>query len=104
MTPPTLTGQSFDGEDVTIEPGTGTPMVVVFATHWCPHCQKEIPEIQSWLDDGGLPEGVELNLVSTAVQADQNNYPPSDWLTPAWAGASRCCSTTRTRLPATPGV
>ena len=35
MTPPTLTGQSFDGEDITIEPGTGTPMVVVFATHWC---------------------------------------------------------------------
>ena len=80
MTPPTLTGQSFDGEDITIEPGTGTPMVVVFATHWCGHCQKEIPEIQSWLDDGGLPEGVQLNLVNTAVQADQNNYPPSGWL------------------------
>ena len=52
----------------------------MFAAHWCPHCQKEIPEIQAWLDDGGLPEGVELYLVSTAVQADQNNYPPSDWL------------------------
>ncbi len=86
MTPPTLTGESFDGGKVTIEPGAGGPMIVIFAAHWCPHCQKEIPEIQGWLDDGNLPEGVQVNLVSTGVKADQNNYPPSDWLsTVGWS-------------------
>ncbi len=79
LTPPTLTGQSFDGSAVTIEPGTD-PMVVIFAAHWCPHCQEEVPIIQDWIDDGNLPEGVQVNLVSTDVRADATNYPPSDWL------------------------
>lgn len=79
LTPPTLAGQSFDGTPVKIEPGS-EPMVVVFAAHWCPHCQKEVPLIQDWIDDGNLPEGVQVNLVSTNVQADGTNYPPSDWL------------------------
>lgn len=79
LTPPTLTGQSFDGSGVTIEPGS-EPMVVIFAAHWCPHCQKEVPLIQDWIDDGNLPEGVQVNMVSTSVQADGTNYPPSGWL------------------------
>lgn len=79
MTPPTLTGQSFDGSAGTIEPGTA-PMVVVFAAHWCPHCQKEVPAIQEWIDDGNLPDGVQVNLVSTGVDAEGTNYPPSGWL------------------------
>jgi thiol-disulfide isomerase/thioredoxin len=79
MTPPTLEGEDFQGEPVKIEPGSG-PMVVIFAAHWCPHCQKEIPLIQELIDSGEMPEGVEINLVSTGVKADQNNYPPSDWL------------------------
>lgn len=80
MTPPTLTGTDFAGEPVTIDPAADGPMVVVFAAHWCPHCQKEIPLIQDWIDEGNLPEGVQVNLISTGVQADQNNYPPSEWL------------------------
>ena len=79
-TPPTLTGQDFSGGSVTITPGGGTPMVVIFAAHWCPHCQQEIPLIQKWIDEGNLPDDVQINLVSTGVKADQNNYPPSDWL------------------------
>ena len=61
-------------------------MVVIFAAHWCPHCQKEIPLIQEWIDGGNLPDDVQVNLVSTGVKADQNNYPPSDWLsTVGWS-------------------
>lgn len=78
-TPPTLSGEGFDGEPVTIEPGS-EPMVVIFAAHWCPHCQKEIPLIQDWVDEGNLPAGVQLNMVSTGVSADRPNYPPSEWL------------------------
>ena len=87
MTPPTLTGQDFQGEPVSVEPGSGGAEVVIFAAHWCPHCQKEIPLIQEWVDDGNLPEGVEVTLVNTGVKADQNNYPPSDWLAEVgWTG------------------
>lgn len=80
QTPPTLTGQDFSGGDVTVVPGGGNPQVVIFAAHWCPHCQEEIPLIQEWIDGGDLPDDVQVTLVSTAVKADQNNYPPSDWL------------------------
>ncbi len=79
-TPPVLTGQSFDGSDLTIDPGDGRAKVVIFMAHWCPHCQKEIPEIQSWINDGNKPDDVDLYGVSTSVNASQPNYPPSKWL------------------------
>lgn len=85
-TPPVLEGQTFDGTDVTVDPADGS-QVVIFAAHWCPHCQKEIPLIQEWIDDGNLPEGVEVNLVSTAARAGQSEYPPSEWLdSEGWTG------------------
>lgn len=80
LTPPLLEGQTFDGSDVTIDPGDGTAKLVVFFAHWCPHCQREAPELQNLFDDGKVPEGVEVYAVSTAAAADRPNYPPSDWL------------------------
>ncbi len=79
-TPPVLTGQTFEGDPLTIDPGDGRAKVVVFATHWCPVCQREIPQIREWLDDGGLPDDVDLQLVSTSARSDGPEYPPSDWL------------------------
>lgn len=80
MTPPTLTGQDFGGDPVSIDPGDGRAKVVAFVAHWCPHCQAEVPLIQQWVDDGNLPDDVDLYAVSTDVRSDQNNYPPSEWL------------------------
>lgn len=80
MTAPTLDGENFQGEPVAIEPGGGTPVIVIFAVHWCPHCQDEIPIISEWIEQGRLPKGVDVALVSTGVDASRNNYPPSDWL------------------------
>ena len=77
---PKLQGESFDGSNITIDPGDGTPRVIVFVAHWCPHCQKEVPLIQEWIDDGNLPEGVEIVFVSTAVNEPRGNYPPSAWI------------------------
>jgi len=79
-TPPTLAGQSFDGSKLTIDPADGRAKVVIFVAHWCPHCQAEIPLIQQWIDEGNLPDNVDVYAVSTSVKADQANYPPSDWL------------------------
>ncbi len=77
---PTLTGQSFDESEVVIGPDSGSPMMVVFLAHWCPHCQSEVPVIQDWIDSGEVPEGLEIYSVATGQDASQPNYPPSNWL------------------------
>lgn len=77
---PKLTGESFDGSKITIDPADGTPKVIMFVAHWCPHCQKEVPLIQEWIAGGNLPKGVEIVTVSTGVRSDQPNYPPSKWI------------------------
>jgi thiol-disulfide isomerase/thioredoxin len=80
MAAPVLEGETFDGSKVTIDPADGTPRVIVFVAHWCPHCQKEVPLIQEWIDEGNLPEGVEVVFVSTSVNEGRPNYPPSAWI------------------------
>jgi hypothetical protein len=54
--------------------------VLLFLAHWCPHCQREVPLVQGWVDGGGLPADVELVSVSTAIDPNAPNYPPDDWL------------------------
>jgi cytochrome c biogenesis protein CcmG/thiol:disulfide interchange protein DsbE len=77
---PKLVGQSFDGSTVTVDPNDGKAKVILFVAHWCPHCQAEVPRIQDWIDQGKLPEGVEVYTVSTGVSDQKPNYPPSKWL------------------------
>lgn len=76
---PALQGTGFDQEAVSVAPGEG-PLVVIFAAHWCPHCQREVAELTPWLAEGGAAElGVEVVAVSTAVDDTAPNYPPSEW-------------------------
>ncbi len=77
---PKLSGESFDGSKVVIDPADGKPKMVVFLAHWCPHCQAEVPLIQQWIDEGKVPEGLEIFAVSTGVDSSKPNYPPSNWL------------------------
>lgn len=78
---PTLTGSGFDGSTVTIKPGaSGKPMAVIFVAHWCQHCQLEVPRLMEASADGLTLEGVEMAFVSTSVNPDRGNYPPSTWL------------------------
>lgn len=76
---PTLTGTSYDGSDVVIEPD-GNPKVVYFLAHWCPHCQREVPAIMDLIEGGALPDGLDVYAVSTAVDSGSPNFPPSAWL------------------------
>jgi len=78
--PPALEGVTFEGQPISIDPADGRAKVVVFATHWCPVCQREIPQIREWLDAGNLPDDVDLQLVSTSARSDGPEYPPSQWL------------------------
>lgn len=77
---PALLGTDFAGNPTAVDPTDGSPKAVAFLAHWCPHCQAEVPRVQEWLDSGGGVPGVDIIAVTTAVQPDQGNYPPSAWL------------------------
>jgi len=76
---PEVHGASFDGSSVAIH-ADGRPKLLLFLAHWCPHCQREVPVVQAWLDAGRLPGAVDLISVATASDPARPNYPPADWL------------------------
>jgi thiol-disulfide isomerase/thioredoxin len=77
---PVLEGESFDGTPITIGGSSDGPTLVVFLAHWCPHCNREVPELIALNDRGGIPADVSVIGVSTAVNPDYPNYPPSQWI------------------------
>ena len=76
---PEAKGQSFDGTPVDIR-NDGRPKLILFVAHWCPHCQREVPLLTSYLKSHKLPSGVDLYTVATATNSTRPNYPPSAWL------------------------
>lgn len=79
-TSPTATGDALlDDGEVTV-PVAGEPTLVVFLAHWCPACNAELPVLEDWLADGGLPEGVALRAVATGIDPARDNFPPTTWL------------------------
>lgn len=79
MLAPAIEGQDLAGEPTTI-PGAGRPKIVMFLAHWCPHCQAEVPRVQEWLDESGMPSDVDLYAVATGTSSSRTNFPPGDWL------------------------
>lgn len=77
---PVITGQQFDGSDITIGGPSSAPTMLVFLAHWCPHCNDEIPELVSLRDAGSLPTDLDIIGISTAANETRDNYPPSDWI------------------------
>ncbi|MFT3852485.1 MAG: TlpA disulfide reductase family protein [Ilumatobacteraceae bacterium] len=76
VTAPKVDGLSFDGTPVSIGGDSTTATLIVFAAHWCPHCQREIPKLAAWTP----PSGVDVIAVATQTSASSPNYPPSAWL------------------------
>ena len=76
---PTITGQQFDGQQLTIAPN-GKPQIIMVVAHWCSHCQAEVPRVQKWLNASGMPADVDLVTVATSNDAARGNYPAADWL------------------------
>ena len=79
MPMPVAEGTTLAGEPMTIGP-TGEPQAIVFLAHWCPHCQREVPEVQDWLDQTGGVEGTSVTAVATSIDERQANYSPHAWL------------------------
>lgn len=77
-TPPTLTGEGFSGQTVTVGPST-EPRIVIFLAHSCPHCQAEVPLLVEVAAAGHL-DGIQVDTISTYASEDLPNYPPSKWL------------------------
>jgi thiol-disulfide isomerase/thioredoxin len=76
---PVVTGTDFDGKPAAIA-ADGRPKAVIFLAHWCPHCQEEVPVVQGWVTAGGVPDGVDVIAVATAIDPAGPNYPPDAWL------------------------
>ena len=77
---PVVTGQGFDGTAMTIGGAGDKPTLLVFLAHWCPHCNREVPEVIKLNDAGGIPADLDVIGISTAVASDRPNYPPSEWI------------------------
>jgi thiol-disulfide isomerase/thioredoxin len=76
---PEVAGADFDGTPVGIT-RDGRAKMILFVAHWCSVCRQEVPMIVDWLPGAEIPDNVDLYTVSTGVDRDQVNYPPSEWL------------------------
>lgn len=77
---PQISGVQFDGKQLDIIPADGTPKIIMVVAHWCPHCQAEVPRVQKWLNESGMPADVELVTIATANDPARGNFPAADWL------------------------
>jgi thiol-disulfide isomerase/thioredoxin len=80
MAMPVIDGATFDGNAMTVGGATDGPTMYVFLAHWCPHCNDEIPELIELNNRGGVPDGMNVVAISTAVDNSAPNYPPSEWI------------------------
>ena len=76
---PEIQSGDFSGAPISIE-HDGTPKLILFLAHWCDHCRREVPALQSWINANGIPAGVELVSVATSISEIRPNYPPDVWL------------------------
>jgi hypothetical protein len=76
---PTLDSVDFQDNPVHAGGATGSPYALVFLSHWCPHCQNEVPRLVD-SGEGGQIEGVDVTGVLTGSTKEAPNFPPSAWL------------------------
>lgn len=79
LSAPTLGGEDFGGRQVSVA-NDGRPKVILFLAHWCPHCQVEVPVLQSYANEVGFPSWFDLYSVATSYTPSRPNWPPSAWL------------------------
>jgi cytochrome c biogenesis protein CcmG, thiol:disulfide interchange protein DsbE len=64
----------------------GQAQVLVFLAHWCPVCEQELPTLRNVISAGGVPDDVEMVLVTTGLDPGRPNWPPRTWLRDAGLG------------------
>ena len=83
---PVITALDYADQPVTIG-GEGRAQVLVFLAHWCPVCAQELPTLRSIVDAAGVPDEVDLVLVTTGLDPGRPNWPPQRWLEDAGLGS-----------------
>lgn len=77
---PYVRGDALLSEGQNEMPIAGEGTMIVFLAHWCQYCNAEVPVINAWLTEDGLPEGTEVRAVATGIDPTKPNYPPDTWL------------------------
>ena len=83
---PVITALDYADQEVTIG-GEDRAQVLVFLAHWCPVCAQELPTLRSIVDAAGVPDEVDLVLVTTGLDPGRPNWPPQQWLEDAGLGS-----------------
>jgi len=76
---PTFSAPNQNSEIVELEKN-GKAKALLFLAHWCPHCQREVPVVQRFIDSNGVPSGIDVIAVATSIDRGRDNYPPQEWL------------------------
>lgn len=76
---PVVQGTDHDGNPITIGEATGRGQMLMFMASWCQFCMEELPTVVSWVNEGRLPDDVDLIAVSTSLSDVRPNWPPQDW-------------------------
>ena len=76
---PEITSTDFSGLPASIA-HDGVPKMILFLAHWCQFCRDEVPALQRWIDENGIPAGVDFVSVATSISEIRPNYPPDAWL------------------------
>ena len=79
LSAPTFSAPDQNSEIFNLEKN-GNSKALLFLAHWCPHCQREVPVVQSFIDSNGVPSGIEVIAVATSIDRGRDNYPPQEWL------------------------
>jgi thiol-disulfide isomerase/thioredoxin len=77
---PILDGKDFQGNQMLIDATKKGPIMLVFLAHWCPHCNREVPRLNTWKHSGQVPAELNVIGVTTAVSKSSPNYPPAQWI------------------------
>ena len=75
---PIISGTDINGNQISTD--SNDPRIILFLAHWCPHCQRELPQVQDIIDTIGVPEGIEIIAIATSIDRGRDNYPPQEWL------------------------
>ena len=79
LTAPTFSAPDQNSEIFQLEKN-GNSKALLFLAHWCPHCQREVPVVQRFIDSNGVPPGIDVIAVATSIDRGRENYPPQAWL------------------------
>lgn len=75
---PEITGTDYAGNTLAIT-ADGKPKLIVALAHWCPYCNAEVPTLNDWYA-AGLPEGLEVFVLSVYADPGRANFPPATWV------------------------